>query len=857
MALSINSNTGFELVHQMQLTTADFVQALQRLSSGLRINSAADDPSGLAISEGLLSQANGLDQVQTNMQSGVSMLQAAQAGLSQIQTALSRLSQLAIQGATGSLSLSDRQNIQSEANSLLSEIDQVSRQTQFGSRKLLDGSAGGAVVGGGGPDIAGIVGQAGVAFAGSFSVSAPGAQQAIESINGNLPSTFTANSSITIQLGATSKTFSVSAGSKVTDFVNVVNADTTLQGKVRAGMTSDGHLVIYAVNNGADTTSGHTSLLSVFGATADFAGSNYRFSTSGSAAAGATTTQLAAFAQGSTINNNPDSFATTSATGGPGTFSAIEAQTQGGLAYNTVLTAGSSLEVKAGNGVTYTFDVTATQIDVTSSDASFTGTITSNLNGGAPTVNTFIDAVNAITVGGPGGTHPLNGAALDGGGAVIAGGAMTAVQNVIINNTTAGVQDSAHPSAPVAVSASSASGSFSQASGTAVIFDLAPDANNSALAAAGDLLNGRVLSATNPTNFLAVDPENQLQSTASKSALLSGNVPGGGGSFVSPSSSITIIGGLGTQTFTVASGTTLSDFFTTVNNSGIGVTIGTDSASGKVLIQNTNFGGINELTGLQAADAPAQVNIAAPTGDFAVSGLPGALDMNFTAGNNSTAGVAFTPAANQGSVDATGTYTQGAAGVDSALMLKGPGGSAINLTASGNDSQVVNGAGALAGLQITLSNPGSFSGGDVFFVEQTPQLNFQTGINQSDTAPFAIDAQGTLALGLSGFNLMTQASSQSAITAVQTAIDQVSTTQATLGALQNSLTDTQNAAAAQEQSVLQARSNIVDANIPQEVVRFIHDQILLQADAALLVQANQGPSELVNLLTNLAATQHP
>src|SRR5581483_4556253 len=209
---------------------------------------------------------------------------------------------------------------------------------------------------------------------------------------------------------------------------------------------------------------------------------------------------------------------------------------------------------------------------------------------------------------------------------------------------------------------------------------------------------------------------------------------------------------------------------------------------------------------------------------------------NFTAGNNSTAGVAFTPAANQGSVDATGTYTQGAAGVDSALMLKGPGGSAINLTASGNDSQVVNGAGALAGLQITLSNPGSFSGGDVFFVEQTPQLNFQTGINQSDTAPFAIDAQGTLALGLSGFNLMTQA---------------------TLGALQNSLTDTQNAAAAQEQSVLQARSNIVDANIPQEVVRFIHDQILLQADAALLVQANQGPSELVNLLTNLAATQHP
>lgn len=115
-------------------------QSFQRLSTGLRINSAKDDAAGLAISNRLTSQVRGLNQAVRNANDATSMAQTAEAALGEQQSMLQRLRELAVQSANDSYTVSDRQAIQKEANALISEIDRIASQTSFNSRELLDGS---------------------------------------------------------------------------------------------------------------------------------------------------------------------------------------------------------------------------------------------------------------------------------------------------------------------------------------------------------------------------------------------------------------------------------------------------------------------------------------------------------------------------------------------------------------------------------------------------------------------------------------------------------------------------------------------------------------------------------------------
>jgi flagellin len=114
--------------------------AIQRLSSGLRINSAADDAAGLAISQRMLAQINGVNQAVRNAQDGVSLAQTADGALSSISDNLQRIRQLAVQSANSTNSSSDRAALQQEVSQLTSEIDRVATQTQFNGLNLLDGT---------------------------------------------------------------------------------------------------------------------------------------------------------------------------------------------------------------------------------------------------------------------------------------------------------------------------------------------------------------------------------------------------------------------------------------------------------------------------------------------------------------------------------------------------------------------------------------------------------------------------------------------------------------------------------------------------------------------------------------------
>lgn len=123
-------------------TTNDQLQkSINKLSTGLRINSAADDAAGLAISEKMRGQIRGLDMAVRNAQDGISMIQTAEGALNETQSILQRMRELSVQAANDTLTANDRQAIQLEIDQLKDEVDRIANTTQFNKKKLLDGSA--------------------------------------------------------------------------------------------------------------------------------------------------------------------------------------------------------------------------------------------------------------------------------------------------------------------------------------------------------------------------------------------------------------------------------------------------------------------------------------------------------------------------------------------------------------------------------------------------------------------------------------------------------------------------------------------------------------------------------------------
>src|SRR5215469_15578749 len=138
--LGINSNIN-SLVAQQNLTGSGSAlsQAITRLSSGKRINSAADDAAGLAISNIMQTQINGLNQGVSNANDGTSMTQTASSGLASLTSSLQRIRQLATQAANGSMTADDRAALQEEVNQQVSEINRIASQTTYNGMNVLNG----------------------------------------------------------------------------------------------------------------------------------------------------------------------------------------------------------------------------------------------------------------------------------------------------------------------------------------------------------------------------------------------------------------------------------------------------------------------------------------------------------------------------------------------------------------------------------------------------------------------------------------------------------------------------------------------------------------------------------------------
>ena len=153
---AMNSN------RMLGVTTGLQAKSSEKLSSGYKINRAADDAAGLSISEKMRKQINGLDRASTNAQDGVSAVQTAEGALTEVHSMLQRMNELAVQAANGTNSADDRQAIQDEIDQLVTEIDRVAETTKFNESYLLKGDASA-------PKTASFV-KAGYAFAGDLYV---------------------------------------------------------------------------------------------------------------------------------------------------------------------------------------------------------------------------------------------------------------------------------------------------------------------------------------------------------------------------------------------------------------------------------------------------------------------------------------------------------------------------------------------------------------------------------------------------------------------------------------------------------------------------------------------------------------
>ena len=142
MSLRIQSNVEAFNAHRQLVQTGDKLgKAMERLSSGYRINRASDDAAGLAISEKLRAQIGGLDQAQRNAQDAVSLVQTAEGAMGEVHSMLQRVRDLAVQFNNGTLSTSDKAAITAEVAQLCAEIDRIGQDTKFNGIALLTGTS--------------------------------------------------------------------------------------------------------------------------------------------------------------------------------------------------------------------------------------------------------------------------------------------------------------------------------------------------------------------------------------------------------------------------------------------------------------------------------------------------------------------------------------------------------------------------------------------------------------------------------------------------------------------------------------------------------------------------------------------
>ncbi|MHB8917505.1 MAG: flagellin N-terminal helical domain-containing protein [Desulfocucumaceae bacterium] len=234
--MRINHNiAALNTYRQLSSNNVIGAKSLEKLSSGFRINRAADDAAGLAISEKMRGQIRGLDQAVRNSQDGISLIQTAEGALNETHSILQRMRELAVQSANDTNTSADRVQIQQEIDQLTAEINRIGDTTEFNTKKLIDGAMGSAVATAKAAVMTGVM-----AFKIIGTASAAAAATTLGSLaddNGNGFGITTSDTiTITGKLGATyvSATVTVAAGTTLGSLLDTVNTSFTASSTVNA-----------------------------------------------------------------------------------------------------------------------------------------------------------------------------------------------------------------------------------------------------------------------------------------------------------------------------------------------------------------------------------------------------------------------------------------------------------------------------------------------------------------------------------------------------------------------------------------------------------------------------------------------
>jgi flagellin len=218
-------------------------KSLEKLSSGLRINRAADDAAGLAISEKMRGQIKGLNQAVKNAQDGISLIQTAEGALNETHSILQRMRELAVQSASDTVTDADRTELQKEMTQLLAEVDRIGNTTEFNTKKLLNGGAGVSVSASNASAVNG-VGSADTQ-AGTVAITAANTTLATTAskVGGSAANLLKANASAAMGasvIGLNGTNYSFTAADTIQNALDVMNADSSKTGVTVAWATGVG-----------------------------------------------------------------------------------------------------------------------------------------------------------------------------------------------------------------------------------------------------------------------------------------------------------------------------------------------------------------------------------------------------------------------------------------------------------------------------------------------------------------------------------------------------------------------------------------------------------------------------------------
>ncbi|MEJ9151443.1 MULTISPECIES: flagellin [Bacillus] len=222
----INHNiAALNTLNRLNIATNAQSKSMEKLSSGLRINRAGDDAAGLAISEKMRAQIRGLDQASRNAQDGISLIQTAEGALNETHSILQRMRELAVQAANDTNTDTDRQELQKEVNQLANEITRIGNNTEFNTKKLLDGN-----------------------FTGTFQIGANSGQNLSISINDMRAEALKVGTEYTVKNSGAANLL-MSGTSVIAQWVSGGDASTGVAGFYTSGDSSSLSKLVFASDN--------------------------------------------------------------------------------------------------------------------------------------------------------------------------------------------------------------------------------------------------------------------------------------------------------------------------------------------------------------------------------------------------------------------------------------------------------------------------------------------------------------------------------------------------------------------------------------------------------------------------------